>query len=258
MKKILLVCLGIVFTLLAKAQSTDTIPVFEYTEPKDYEIGGIKVTGAEYSDDNAIINISGLKVGDKVRIPGSEIPQAIKALWKLRLFTDIQILKEKTVGDVIFLEIQVQERPRLTQYTYRGVKKSYQDDLNEQVNKHILKGGIVTEDVKVNASREIEKFFIDKGYLDVAAKVIEEADSSRINAVRLIFDVNVDDRVKIDEIRFVGNKNIKDKRLLKQLDKTKEKHRLFASSKFIKKEFEKDKKRALVELQKIPYLYHGT
>lgn len=253
MKKILFVCFSVMFSLVAKAQNADSIPVFEYNEPKDYEIGGIKVTGAEYSDDNAIISISGLKVGDKVRIPGAQIPQAIRALWKLRLFTDVQILRDKTVGDVIFLEIKVLERPRLTQYTYRGVKKTYQDELNEQINKHILKGGIVTEDVKTNASREIEKFFIDKGYLDVNASAEEIVDTSRINAVKIIFNVAVDERIKIDDIRFVGNKNISEKRLRKQLDKTKEKKRLFASSKFIKKEFENDKKELIKYYNKNGY-----
>ncbi len=253
MKKILFVCFSLMFSLLAKAQNADSIPVFEYNEPKDYEIGGIKVTGAEYSDDNAIISIAGLKVGDKVRIPGAQIPQAIRALWKLRLFTDVQILRDKTVGDVIFLEIKVLERPRLTQYTYRGVKKTYQDELNEQINKHILKGGIVTEDVKTNASREIEKFFIDKGYLDVSASAEEIVDTSRINAVKIVFDVEVDDRVKIDDIQFVGNKNISEKRLRKQLDKTKEKKKLFASSKFIKKEFENDKKELIKYYNKNGY-----
>lgn len=242
MKKILFLCFCIGFSLLAKAQNADTIPVFEYDQPKDYEIGGIQVTGAEFSDDNAIIGISGLKVGDKVRIPGTEIPQAIRALWKLRLFTDIQIEEEKTIGDVIFLNIKVTERPRLTQFSYRGVKKSYQDELNKQVDKYILKGGIVTEDTKVNASREIDKFFRDKGFLDVETKVIEIPDTSRINAVKLVFDVDANDKVKIADIQFVGNKNIKDKRLLKQLDKTKEKKKLFASSKFLRQEFENDKK----------------
>lgn len=242
MKKILFFCFCIGFSLLAKAQNADTIPVFEYDQPKDYEIGGIQVTGAEFSDDNAIIGISGLKVGDKVRIPGTEIPQAIRALWKLRLFTDIQIEEEKTIGDVIFLNIKVTERPRLTQFSYRGVKKSYQDELNKQVDKYILKGGIVTEDTKVNASREIDKFFRDKGFLDVETKVIEIPDTSRINAVKLVFDVDANDKVKIADIQFVGNKNIKDKRLLKQLDKTKEKKKLFASSKFLRQEFENDKK----------------
>ena len=96
MKKALLV-LGSIFLLntFAFSQAADSIPVMEYTEPQEFEIGGIKVTGANYSDDNAVIGIAGLKVGDKIRIPGGSIPKAMRALWKLRLFTDVQILKEK-------------------------------------------------------------------------------------------------------------------------------------------------------------------
>lgn len=254
MKKILVILCSLFVVMMAKAQTTtDTLPVFEYDKPKDYEVGGIKVIGANFSDDNAIISISGLKIGDKVRIPGGEIPKAIKALWKLRLFTNVEILQEKTVGDVIFLNIVVQERPRLSSYTYRGVKKSYHDDLNTQINKHILKGGIVTENVKVNAAKEIEKFFADKGFLDAAVNVIEQPDSSRANAVILVFDTDIKDKIRIEDIRFTGNKNITDKKLLKQLKKTKEKKKLFAASKFIKKEYENDKSNILKYYNKNGY-----
>lgn len=254
MRHILFAFITLIIPVFAAAQSTDSIPtVFDYSNPKDYEIGGIKVTGADYSDDNAIINISGLQVGDKVRVPGPEIPKAIKALWKLRLFTNVQIVQEKTIGDVIFLEIIVQERPRLSQYTYRDIKKSYHDDLNEQVNKHILKGGIVTENVKVNAQKEIEKFFIDKGYLDASVSVEERPDSARINSVILVFALDRGERVKIKDIRIIGNENVKEKKLVKQLKETKEKKRLFTSSKFIKSEYEGDKKNLITYYNKIGY-----
>ena len=116
----------------------DTLPeVLDYTQPKDYEVGGIRVTGAEFSDENAIISIAGFKIGDKVRIPGGDIPRAIKNLWKLRLFTDVQIYKERSLGDIVFLEIVVQERPRLSRHSYQGVKKTFHDDLNEEVNKYL-------------------------------------------------------------------------------------------------------------------------
>merc|ERR1711916_217693 len=99
-------------------------------EQKEYEIGGITVTGNEFSDENAIISIAGLRVGDKVSIPGNAIPKAIKALWDLRLFTNVEITQTKRIGDVIFFDITVQERPRLSRFSYEGVKKGKHDDLN--------------------------------------------------------------------------------------------------------------------------------
>jgi outer membrane protein insertion porin family len=219
----------------------DTVPVFSYEDPKEYEIGGITVNGASFSDDNAIIGVSGLKVGDKIRIPGAEIPKAMRSLWKLRLFTDVRILQEKTIGDVIFLEIAVQERPRLSKYSYQGAKKGFHEDLNEAVDPFLLKGGIVTENVKVNAKEAIEAFYVSKGYLDSRVSVDEVPDSSRINSVSLVFNVDRGPRIKIEDIEFVGNSEVKDKKLRKQMKNTKKKGRFLGSSKFIKDEFEEDK-----------------
>ncbi|KAA3636090.1 MAG: outer membrane protein assembly factor BamA, partial [Bacteroidetes bacterium] len=235
------------------AQTTEDLPVYEYGTPGEFEIGGIKVTGAEYSDDNAIIGVSGLKVGDKIRVPGPDIPQAIKKLWRLRLFTDVQLLKEKTIGDVIFLEIIVQERPRLSKHSFKGAKKSKHDDLNEEVNKFILKGGIVTENVKANAAEAIEKYYIDKGYLDVDVTVDEFPDTARINAVGLIFNVDRGERVKIADILFEGNENLSDRKVRKQMENTKRKKRIFASSKFIKQDYQADKKAIVAYYNTIGY-----
>ena len=234
--------LGATYQAHAQGSNQDTLPVLEYEgDPLEYEIGGIKVKGADFSDDNAIISIAGFKVGDKIRIPGPKIQKAIKALWKLRLFTDVQIIKEKTIGDIVFLEILVEERPRLTRHSYKGAKKSQQDDLNDAVNKFLLKGGIVTENVKVNAREAVEDYYVGKGYLDVKVRVLEVVDSIRPNSVRLVFDVNRGDRVKIKDILFDGNESVKGRKLRKQFENTKEKRRLFSSSKFIRDDYEADK-----------------
>lgn len=224
-----------------QAQSLDTLPIIEYSQPKEYEIGGIKVIGAQFSDDNAIIAIAGLKVGDKIRIPGENIYKSIKALWKLRLFTDVQIIKEKVIGDVIFLEIHVQERPRLARHSFRNVKKSRHDDLNDEVNKYLLKGGIVTENVKTNAANAIKNYFHGKGYLDVEVNVEEIPDEKLINAVRLVFEVDKNEKIKIQDITFSGI-TVKAKKLRKKMDNTHRKRKLFSSSRLVREDYEADKK----------------
>ncbi|MEL7020450.1 MAG: outer membrane protein assembly factor BamA [Bacteroidota bacterium] len=229
--------------LWANAQQvSDSLSILDYSEPTDYEIGGVEVIGANFSDDNAIISIAGFKVGDKIRIPGGDIPKAIKSLWKLRLFTDVQILRTKTIGEVVFLEIRVQERPRLSKHSFEGAKKARHDDLNTEVNKFLLKGGIVTENVKTNAAEAIRAYYVEKGYLDTQVRVREMTDSARINSVSLIFDIDRKERVKIDDITFSGNTEIKDKKLRRLLKNTKRKRRIFAASKLIRDDYEEDKK----------------
>lgn len=252
-KNLLLICFVCLSPFFLAAQVADTIGVMSYGEPKDFEIGGITVVGANFSDDNAIIGVTGLKVGEKIRIPGPEIPKAIKALWKLRLFTDVRVIQEKIIGDVIFLEVHLQERPRLSRHTYRGVKKSNQDDLNDEVNRFLLKGGIVTENIKVNSAEAIEDFFVDKGFLDVKVAVQEQPDTARINSVLLVFDVDRGSRVKIDDITFTGNTSVTAKKLRKQMKNTKRKRKIFASSKLIKDEFEEDKNKVIAFYNKLGY-----
>ncbi|MBX2877766.1 MAG: outer membrane protein assembly factor BamA [Saprospiraceae bacterium] len=252
-KNLLLFCFVCLCPFFLGAQVADTLDVMTYGEPKDFEIGGITVVGANFSDDNAIIGVTGLKIGENIRIPGPEIPKAIKALWKLRLFTDVKIVQEKVIGDVIFLEVHLQERPRLSRHTYRGTKKSYHDDLNDEVNRFLLKGGIVTENIKVNSSEAIQGFFINKGFLDVSVDVIEQKDTARINSVLLIFDIDRGSRVKIDDITFTGNNSVTAKKLRKQMKNTRRKRKIFASSKLIKDDFEEDKNQVISFYNKLGY-----
>src|SRR5690348_12082262 len=56
--------------------------------PKEYTIRSIKVTGLTTLDTSIVISISGLQVGDKVMIPGSDaFAKAITNLWRQRFFS---------------------------------------------------------------------------------------------------------------------------------------------------------------------------
>ncbi|MEZ4941284.1 MAG: outer membrane protein assembly factor BamA [Saprospiraceae bacterium] len=229
---------------LAQAQvqpDSSALPVISYESPKDYEIGGIRVTGEQFSDPQALIAISGFRVGDKIRVPGPAITKAVQALWNLRLFTDVQIIKERTAGEVIFLEIIVKERPRYTRHSYSGVKKNKHDDLNAIVSKFIQKGAILTENIKSALRYGMEDYFIEKGYLNAKVEIKEAPDERSINAVKLEFVVKPGKRVKIKDIRFVGNENIKAKTLRKKMKNTARKAKIFKKSKLVESEYEEDK-----------------
>lgn len=241
------------FPILLSAQTPVVEPTAEYTEPKEYEIGGVRVTGAQFTDENAIINIAGFKVGDKIRFPGTDIPKAMKALWKLKLYTDVKIYKEKTIGDVVFLEIAVQERPRYTKHSFKNLKKNQHDDVNAIINKYLNKGTIVTDNTKAEVKAAIVKHYVEKGYLDTEVNIKEDIDKQATNGVQLAFDVNRHKRIKIKNITFDGNQNVSNRKLRKQLDKTKRKSKLFASSKLVQKEYEEDKKKLIKYYNKIGY-----
>ena len=234
-----------------QAQQND-VPA-EFKEPQEYEIGGIKVSGAQFTDENALINIAGFKVGDKIRFPGSDIPRAMKALWKLKLFTDIKIYKEKTIGDVIFLEIAVQERPRYSRHSFKNLKKSQHDDVNAIIGKLLNKGTIVTENTKAEVTAALKKHFTEKGYPDTEVFIREDNDKQATNSVVLVFDIRRNNRIKIQNISFSGNENVSAAKLRKQMEKTKRKARIFSASKFLDPEYQEDKKKIIKYYNKIGY-----
>jgi len=225
------------------AQTLDSIDVANYAKPTDYEIGAVEVTGGTFSDATAIKSIAGLKVGETIRIPGPEITRAVKALMRLRLFTDVQIKLTKTIDDVAFLEIAIEEQPRLSKYRYKGIKKKYHEDLNDRLDGVLNKGGIVNENVKRNASNKVKEFFEEKGFLDATIKITDRPDSIRANAVLLTLDIDRGPRVKIQELDFAGNLNVKDSKLRKLMKETRRKRRIFSSSKFIPENYEADKEK---------------
>ncbi|NND62712.1 MAG: outer membrane protein assembly factor BamA, partial [Flavobacteriaceae bacterium] len=221
--------------------------------PKEFEIGNIKVTGAQYSDENAIIAISGFGVGKKVILPSKETGRAIRGLSKLKLFTKIDIFIEKVIGDVVFLEIRVVERPSVSTFTFRGSKKADKEKLTELVETYVQKGTIVTENVKALSIAEVEAFYVDKGYLDAQAEVVEIPDTIRTNAVSLLYNIDIGNKVKIEDITFSGVQNAKPKKLRKEMSETKEKRKPLASSKFIKEEYEADKKAIIAYYNTLGY-----
>ena len=242
MKKIyILLLLFLVNWSIGDAQIDDA-GVVDYANPSTYEIGAVKVTGANFRDDNAIRNVAGLRVGDKIIIPGNKISKAIKNLWRLKLFTDVQIVQEKIIGDVVMLNIILTERPVLSRYSYKGVKKSLHEDLNDAIDPYVFKGGVVTDDDKAKAIYALKKYFHKKGYLDAEISIEEIPEEKLQNMIRLEFNIDRKERVKIQDIVINGNEKLKTRKIKKQMEETKEKSRIFSKSKWVKSDYETDKK----------------
>ncbi len=222
-------------------KSQETAQILNYSDKKTYEIGGINIVGAENRDRNAIKSITGLKEGSKVQIPGPSIPAAIKSLLKLRLFDDVQIIQDSTKGEIVFLKIILVERPILSRWSYKGVKNSNHDDLNDLIKGILTKGGIVTDDQKELSRQKIRQYYVEKGKLDATVKVNEYPDEGKNASVRIEFVIDPKDRVKVDDIIIDGNVSYSERKLRKKMSKTKRRGTLFRKSKFIEKEYEEDK-----------------
>jgi outer membrane protein insertion porin family len=216
---VLLVMLG----PTAKAQivtGNQELPV-DYNNPVEYEIGGITVSGVQYLDKNVLIMISGLKVGDKIKVPGDRFRNAIKKLLDQGLFEFVNISATDVRDNLIFLNIDLRERPRLSKFSFNGVKKAEADNIREEIA--IVRGDVVTDNLITTSRNRIINFFTKKGYLDANVEITQTADTARDNSVILTFDIQKNDRIKIYDISFSGNKNLSTQKALKTLKETKEK-----------------------------------
>ena len=195
--------------------------IFNSKPPKEYTIAGIAVTGNKSFDQNLIISISGLAVGDKVQIPGTDVfSKAITKLWKQNLIADVEVFFTNLVGNNLYVELAIVERPRLADFKFIGIKKGEREDLEAKVA--LSKDKVVTDNMKVSAIDIIKRFYTDKAYRNATVSLREVPAVNLPNAVVLIFTINKGNKVKVNSLNFANNENVPDSKLKKQMKGTKE------------------------------------
>ena len=182
-----------------------------YSTPKEYEIGGITISGISYFNPATIRSISGLAIGDKIKVPGDRITQAIRKLWDQKLFANVSVSATKIAGDKIFLDIHITELPRLSKFRFKGVKKAKQKDLREEID--LIRGKVVTENLIVNTKNTVTSYFVKKGFLDAEVDIVQENDTNAVNNVILTINIDRGKRIKIKDINFIGNNSLKSGKL---------------------------------------------
>jgi len=203
----------------------ELVDIFNSKTPKEYILGGITVTGNKGFDANLIISISGLAVGDKVQLPGSDaFSKAINKLWKQNLIADVEIFFTKLINKQLYIEIAITERARLSDFRFLGIKKGEKDDLTTKSG--LVKDRVVTDNMKMTANDAIHKYYADKGFRNVKVSVREDKSATAANSVSLTFNINKGNKVKVNSINFSGNENINGLKLKKQMKGTHEMSRI--------------------------------
>ncbi len=254
--------------------------IYPQTGSTTYKILGISVQGNHSADINTIITTSGLKVGDEIQIPGDQTLNAIRQLWTLNIFSDVQIIIEKQVADGIFLQILVEEFPRIERTVIEGNDELSTDELEEKVG--LIRGQILKPQEISRIIQNIKKMYDEEGYLNAkitpAYYIYYRADTTEdeINVtwrnkkdfadeytveyplsdltysdlitkikervlLKLIIDEN--EEVTVRKIEFTGNKAFESVDLRGEMDETEESKwwKFWSSANFKKEDYDKDK-----------------
>ncbi|MEY4335507.1 MAG: hypothetical protein RLZZ45_426 [Bacteroidota bacterium] len=224
----------LLFTDSVSAQ-TDTLPkasvdpallaIYSAKFPRKYTIADIQVKGNKAFDAAIVISVSGLAVGDEVTLPGGDnFAKAINKLWTQNMFTNINIYITKLEENNIWVEIDAVERPMLSDFKFKGVRKTESDELKDKVG--LVKTRVVTDNMKLSAKENIIKYFTEKGFKGAGVDIQEVPDPQNPDKVVLNFNVVKGNKVRITDIHFFGNTAATAAQLKRKLKGTKESTRI--------------------------------
>ena len=257
---------------------------------------GISVEGNTTADANTIIANSGLREGKEIEIPGDATNNAIKQLWKLGIFEDVQIIIDKKVSDGVFLLIKVSELKRMEKAIVRGNDEIDEDDISNEIS--FVSGQSLKPQSISNIINKVKKLYDDDGFLNVKIKALKfaysKADTSddeiivtwkniddpsdeeetiyeydpdiRSNIFRriekrqlLVLDIEEGEEVVIRSISFNGNEAFEDDDLRSEFSETVQDSwwRFWSGANFKKVDYDEDKKLLVNFYQKNGYRDFG-
>lgn len=192
-----------------------------FDEGKKYILAGLQVTGLQSYNEQTVKTYTGLRDGQVITVPGDDISAVIQKLWGLELFSDITFFIANIDDDKIYLELNILERPTLTNVTLFGVKKGQVDEILKDTD--LKKGKKITENLISNTKNYLQNKYKKKGFLNTKVTIATAIDTSEANAQSMVVNIKKGAKVKISSINFEGNEQLLDNRLKKALKKTKEK-----------------------------------
>ena len=226
-----------------QAQNVQEKPTITYTadHPK-YILAGLAIDGIKGFDDEYLLSLSGLNIGQIYEVPGNDMSEAIRRYWAQKLFSNVRIEADSIVGNKIYLHIFLTAQPRVSSIQYHGIKKSEREDLEQMLGLGV--GAQITPDMIDRAKHIIKRHFDGKGYNNAEVEIVQREDVTGDNRVLVDIHINKNEKIKVHKIYITGVDNPKQiKKLKKAMKKTHEKSfvTIFKNKKFLPEKYEEDK-----------------
>lgn len=223
------------------------------TFPQQYTILSVTVEGNEATRTQFIINASSLNEGTTITHPGDEIPDAIKRLYRVGLFSDVQVFITEQTATGVHLLIRVQEQPRLLEYKIEGIKRSERRDLKDEI---ILIPGTAITDANVEQTKStIRRFFRDKGFWFTSVDTRVDPSETENRSI-LVFEVDKGARLEVKDIIFEGADAFSNRTLLKNIKPLKEDApwKIFGKKVYKEEDFEEGQDKLMALYRKKGYI----
>ncbi len=219
------------------ANAQDRVP---YDQGTKYILANVAVTGKVNFNHQTVVTFAGLEKGQFITVPGEQISSAVKKLGKLGLFSDIDFYTTKIEGDSIYLELKINELPKLKNVKFTGIKKNKIETFTK--DNDLVKGKVVNDNLITTTQNYIENKYKKDGFYKTKVIINQIPDTTTTNEVNLLIKIDKGDKVKIAKINFEGNEKFSDKKLRGAMSNTKQinRFRILKGSKYIKDKFKED------------------
>jgi outer membrane protein insertion porin family len=219
---------------------------FSQGSQPDIHLVDVQVEGNILTSENTIIFTAGLRKGQEVS--PTEFPRAIKRLWQLGLFQDIQIRYDSETEEGLSLTIIVKENLILGSLIFEGNQKIKDRKLDDELN--LSSGQRIKPNKPHETAEKIKIIYAEKGYLNAVIEPVLEIpeeesalfDGKAKDLVRdIVYHIEEKNKVKIGKILFEGNESFSDFILRWKMKETKQQRwYLFWRSTFDDKKFKED------------------
>lgn len=174
--------------------------------PYDEVIMEIGVKGIKNIDTVLVTTVSGLKIGDILTKETGE--RCIRNLYSTELFKNIILDAVRSEYGGIKVTIIVEEFPKIIEIDISGNKKIKKKDLEKLIDITLPK--LISDRKLFEILNKIKDHYKEKGFRGTIVKIQREiiADGERIT-----FTIEEGKKLKLKEVKFIGNKNISEKRL---------------------------------------------
>ena len=239
----------LIFGSFSQIKAQERVP---FDQGKTYILAKVDIVGKISFNANTVTTFAGLEKGQEITVPGEEISNAIKKLGKLGLFDEISFYVNRIEKDSIYLDLHVEELPKLNEVKFVGINKSKVEGLIK--DNGLTKEKVVNENLITTTKYYIENKYKKEGFYNTKVTINTVIDTSLTNHVNMVVKIDRGSKVKIKDIVFEGNKEIKSETLRAAMKDTKRKTLIsIKTSKFIQAKYDDDLEKVIAAYKEKGY-----
>ena len=173
--------------------------------PPSFKLKEVRVEGNVATSQNMVLYTAGLQNGQEVST--EDFRRAVKRLWELGVFSNIQIHFDGETPEGILISIEVEESPVLAEVIFNGNKKikdkKFKSELSFQRGMRI-KPNFITKTIN-----KMKGLYKEKGYflVEIEGEMKPSVVGSEEGKKDVVFTIKEGKKVKIKDIQIRGNTN---------------------------------------------------